>query len=99
MSTPSTTTSSPLTPADDPRTADAVAPLAPGAVLTSLLMFALVYNLLLLAFFWYGARVVIRGPAAIADVHPNAVRPGLEQAGTEVSSRARPYTTPIAAGE
>lgn len=81
------------------RTADAVAPLAPGAVLTSLLMFALVYNLLLLAFFWYGARVVIRGPAAIADVHPNAVRPGLEQAGTAVPSRARPYTTPIAAGE
>ncbi|WP_232629958.1 cytochrome ubiquinol oxidase subunit I [Methylobacterium sp. Leaf118] len=81
------------------RTADAVAPIAPGAVLTSLVMFFLVYNVLLLAFFWYGARIVVRGPSAIPNVHPNAVRPGLEQAGTAVLSRATAPPASIAAGE
>ncbi len=44
------------------RTADAAAPLAAGAVLFSLAMFVLVYNVLLLAFFWYVNRRGILTP-------------------------------------
>lgn len=62
------------------RTLDAASPIAASSVLVSLLLFVVVYNLLLLAFFWYGARIVMRGPEDVS-VHPNAVRPGLEQAG------------------
>jgi len=53
------------------RTADAVAPVATGAVLSSLLAFVVVYNILLLAFFWYGARTVLRGP----EGPPRPMRP------------------------
>jgi cytochrome d ubiquinol oxidase subunit I len=63
------------------RTVDAVSPLTPTAVLTSLLLFAVVCNVLLLAFFFYGIRVVLRGPSDPALAQANAVRPGLEQAG------------------
>jgi cytochrome d ubiquinol oxidase subunit I len=63
------------------RTADAVAPLASGTVITSLALFVVIYNLLLLAFFFYGVRIVLRGPDDVALVHPNAVRPGLDRAG------------------
>lgn len=63
------------------RTADAVAPLAPGAVLASLLGFVIIYNLLLLALLWYGARIVLKGPEALQPENPNEIRPGLERAG------------------
>src|SRR6185437_8544955 len=46
------------------RTADAAAPVAPGAVSTSLALFVVVYLVLLVAFFWYAARLVLRGPSA-----------------------------------
>jgi cytochrome bd ubiquinol oxidase subunit I len=63
------------------RTADAVSPVAPAAVFGSLAMFVAVYTVLLLAFFWYAGRVVLRGP----EIHdpaerPSAVRPGIESA-------------------
>lgn len=44
------------------RTANAVSPIAGGAVLGSLLVALLLYNLLLLGFFYYGGRLVLRGP-------------------------------------
>jgi cytochrome bd ubiquinol oxidase subunit I len=61
------------------RTADAVSPIAPQAVFGSLALFIAVYTALLLAFFFYAARTVLRGP----EVHepaqqPNSVRPGLD---------------------
>ena len=81
------------------RTATAASPVAAGAVLTSLLLFVLAYNVLLLAFFWYGARLVIRGPDAIGDARPHAIRPGLEQAGPAVVKGSRPYAPAVPAGE
>ena len=81
------------------RTVDAASPVATGAVLTSLLLFVLVYNVLLIAFFWYGARVVMRGPDHIEDARPNAIRPGLEQAGPAVVGGPRPLAPAIVAGE
>ena len=63
------------------RTADAVSALPADTVLTSLVLFAVLYNLLLLAFFFYGIRIVWRGPSDLDLVPPNAVRPGLERAG------------------
>ena len=44
------------------RTAAAAAPVAAGAVSASLILFVLVYNLLLLTFLWFGARLVLKGP-------------------------------------
>ena len=67
------------------RTADAVAPVPVGAVGTSLALFFVVYNVLLLAFFWYGARLVLRGPADARADSPNEVRPGRDRAGPAVA--------------
>ena len=44
------------------RTADGISPVVGEAVLTSLILFVIVYNLLLAAFLWFGARLVRRGP-------------------------------------
>jgi cytochrome d ubiquinol oxidase subunit I len=63
------------------RTADAVAPVAPSAVATSLALFAAVYTVLLLAFFFYAARTVFRGPhLGEAETLPQAIRPGIDSA-------------------
>lgn len=66
------------------RTADAVAPVSADAVATTLAVFFVVYNILLLSFFWFAGRVALRGPVAAdtADRHP--VRPGLDRAGPAV---------------
>lgn len=52
------------------RTADAVAPIAAGAVATTLALFALLYTLLLLTFLWFAGRLVLRGPERSADADP-----------------------------
>jgi cytochrome d ubiquinol oxidase subunit I len=64
------------------RTAQAVSPLAPREVETSLALFAVVYAVLLLAFFWYAGRLVLRGPTPEEPtaVHIMAVRPGKDSA-------------------
>jgi len=67
-------------------------------VLFSLIIFVIVYTVLLLAFFWYGARAAMRGPEAAIEPQPNAVRPGLAQAGPALVGRGS--TRPIfATGE
>jgi cytochrome bd ubiquinol oxidase subunit I len=62
------------------RTADAVAPVAAGTVGASLLAFMALYAVLLLAFLWYGAHLVIQGPEALAAT-PEPIRPGIDHAG------------------
>ncbi len=63
------------------RTADAVSPLPPHEVETSLILFFVVYSVLLLAFFWYAGRLVLRGPAIAGPAEqPLAVRPGRDAA-------------------
>ena len=80
------------------RTAAAASPVAAGSVFFSLITFVIVYTVLLLAFFWYGARVAMRGPEAAIEPQPNAVRPGLAQAGPALVGRGS--TRPIfATGE
>jgi cytochrome d ubiquinol oxidase subunit I len=81
------------------RTADSVAPVATGAVLTSLLMFVVVYNLLLLAVFWYGARIVMKGPDPFDDPVPNTVRPGLQQAAPAIVGARIPAAAAQATGD
>jgi len=63
------------------RTADAVAPVTAAAVTTSLLIFFLLYNVLLLAFVWFAGRVALRGPTDPAK--PVLEHPGLERANSE----------------
>ena len=63
------------------RTADAVSPVAPAAVFGSLALFVVVYTVLLIAFFFYATRLVLRGP----ELHdprrdPASVRPGIDSA-------------------
>jgi cytochrome d ubiquinol oxidase subunit I len=63
------------------RTADAVSPVLPSHVGTSLILFFIAYAVLLLAFFWYATRIVLRGPAVDdSRVSPHAVRPGKDSA-------------------
>jgi cytochrome bd ubiquinol oxidase subunit I len=56
------------------RTADAVSPIAGGAVASTLAIALVLYNLLLLGFIGYGARLVLRGPIAAAPT-PSIGRP------------------------
>ena len=60
------------------RTADAVAPVTVSSVSVSFAIFVVLYNVLLLAFLWFAARLAIRGPAEMAEVNPS-VRPGLDR--------------------
>jgi cytochrome d ubiquinol oxidase subunit I len=57
------------------RTADAIAPVSAHAVTLSLLIFFLVYNVLLLSFLWFAARIAFKGLSSEA-VDLRAVRPG-----------------------
>lgn len=50
------------------RTADAVSPVAGGAVAGSLAIALVLYNMLLLGFFFYAGRMVLKGPAELAPV-------------------------------
>lgn len=59
------------------RTADAVSPVSAGAVTTTLVIFFLVYNLLLLSFFWFGARLALKGPADLST--PTTEHPGIDK--------------------
>ena len=65
------------------RTADAISPVAPSAVLGSLALFVAVYGILLFAFFFYAMRTVLRGPAADESPRPSAVRPGIDAAAAD----------------
>jgi cytochrome d ubiquinol oxidase subunit I len=63
------------------RTADAVAPVPAEAVASSLALFVLVYFLLLLAFFYFAARMVFAGPESGRSARsPSEVRPGSDSA-------------------
>jgi cytochrome d ubiquinol oxidase subunit I len=46
------------------RTAQAHSPISADAVSASLLVFVVVYNILLLSFFWFALRIVLRGPGS-----------------------------------
>jgi cytochrome d ubiquinol oxidase subunit I len=62
------------------RTADAVSPVVASAVAGSFALFILVYAALLVAFFFYAIRTVLRGPMDEATEQPAAVQPGLVSA-------------------
>ncbi len=75
------------------RTADAVAPVAAGAVTTSLLIFFAVYNLLLLAFLWFAGRVAFKGPT---DTSPEvAEHPGMERTSVGLFTNSPTLPSPV----
>jgi cytochrome d ubiquinol oxidase subunit I len=65
------------------RTADASSPVSAGAVTASLVAFVIVYNLLLLAFLYFGGRLVIKGPTWNQS-DGATFRPGLDRAAPTV---------------
>jgi cytochrome bd ubiquinol oxidase subunit I len=65
------------------RTADAVSPVAAGAVTASLVLFVAVYLVLLLAFFVYAGRLVMAGPHFHEEAKLGS-RPGLDTAATQI---------------
>lgn len=71
------------------RTADAVSPLATGSVASSLGVALILYNLLLLGFFWYAGRMVFRGPADLSPMPPVG-RPVGAQGGAATTPRTTP---------
>jgi cytochrome d ubiquinol oxidase subunit I len=52
------------------RTSDAVSPIATGAVGSSIAIAFILYNLLLLSFFFYSGRMVLRGPQGANPTPP-----------------------------
>jgi cytochrome d ubiquinol oxidase subunit I len=52
------------------RTAEAVSPIATGAVASSLAVALVLYNVLLLGFLWYAGRLAWRGPMGRVPTHP-----------------------------
>ncbi|MDX1580472.1 MAG: hypothetical protein R3360_02500, partial [Alphaproteobacteria bacterium] len=46
-----------------------------GSVMTSLLLFAIVYNLLLVAFLYYGGKLVWNGPGSGEDIPKQPTTP------------------------
>lgn len=59
------------------RTADAVSPIATGAVGSSIAVALVLYNVLLLGFIWYAARMVLRGPLGISPIRVAAATAAL----------------------
>jgi cytochrome bd ubiquinol oxidase subunit I len=57
------------------------------------------YGVLLLAFLWYGWRIVIQGPEAIEPPTPNVVRPGIDRAATALVSGVPAQSASVAAAE
>lgn len=78
------------------RTADAVAPVAAGAVTTSLLIFFAVYNVLLASFFWFTARVALKGPADTSP--PGREHPGLDRTNAGLFT-TNPVPSPVRGAE
>jgi cytochrome bd ubiquinol oxidase subunit I len=78
------------------RTDDAVSPISAGAVTSTLLLFFVVYNVLLLAFIWFAASTVLKGPAASGPT-VQIPRPGLDRAAPAVTGArpADPYIGPL----
>jgi cytochrome d ubiquinol oxidase subunit I len=68
------------------RTADAVSPVATPAVKGSLGLFVIVYAFLLLAFFVYATKTILRGP----KIHEPAERPVTVRPGVDAASATRP---------
>jgi cytochrome bd-type quinol oxidase subunit 1 len=50
-----------------------------------LALFVIVYTTLLLTFFWFGARAVLRGPTAPEPAHARSIRPGRDAAAPELA--------------
>ena len=67
------------------RTADAIAPVAAGAVASSFALFVVIYTVLLGAFFYYATRLVLAGPETRAG--PLAVRAGRDSAPAQGRAR------------
>jgi cytochrome bd ubiquinol oxidase subunit I len=69
------------------RTADAVSPVHHAAVFGSLAMIVALYAVLLLAFFWYATKTVLRGPQVDDPAaQPPSVRPGVDSAAAAAAS-------------
>jgi cytochrome d ubiquinol oxidase subunit I len=63
------------------RTADSISPVATSAVISSFALFVVVYTVLLLAFFFYAWRIIMRGPQMPEPApSPLSVRPGIDAA-------------------
>lgn len=69
------------------RTADAVSPLAAGAVASSLGVALLLYNLLLLGFFWYAGSMVLRGMGGQSAAPPVGRKAGAAALAAVVGER------------
>jgi cytochrome bd ubiquinol oxidase subunit I len=78
------------------RTADAVSPISADAVTSTLLLFFIVYNVVLLAFLWFAARTVLKGPAR-TGMTEQSPKPGLDRAAPAVGGArpADPYGGPL----
>jgi cytochrome bd ubiquinol oxidase subunit I len=78
------------------RTVDAVGPVAAEAVSLTLAIFVLLYNVLLVAFLWFAARIAIQGPAGRSQVDPREVRPEFDRSDPTIAGVAAARHHPAA---
>jgi cytochrome d ubiquinol oxidase subunit I len=71
------------------RTSQAVSPIAGGAVAGSLGVALVLYNMLLLGFFWYAGRMVLRGPTDVSPPPPVARPVGVGGLATTVDAKEK----------
>jgi cytochrome bd ubiquinol oxidase subunit I len=78
------------------RTADAVSPVAPAAMATTLAGFFIIYMSLLVGLLFFVVRIVLNGPQHTETVDPRQVKPGLYRSGSTLVG-ARPSEGPLSA--
>jgi cytochrome d ubiquinol oxidase subunit I len=71
------------------RTSQAVSPIAGGPVAGSLAIALVLYNMLLLGFFWYAGRMVLRGPTDVSPPPPVARPVGVGGLATTVDAKEK----------
>jgi cytochrome d ubiquinol oxidase subunit I len=70
------------------RTVDAAASVTAEAVSLTLVIFVLLYNVLLVVFLWFAARMAIKGPAGGSHVDLREERPGLDRSDPIIAGMA-----------
>jgi cytochrome d ubiquinol oxidase subunit I len=79
------------------RTADAMAPVTAHAVTLSLAGFFAIYAVILLAFLWFAARIVLAGPGGTNTIATKYIRPGLARNAPTLIEATPPDRSPLPA--
>ena len=77
------------------RTADAMAPVTAHAVTLSLTGFFAIYAVIMLAFLWFAARIVLAGPGGRNTIATKCIRPGMARNAPTLIEATPPGRSPL----